>query len=67
MTSLMINNIRYINAPSREMIVKRIMSLAGQTYTFENFVSKDIKETAAATRRVTVIPEMLLSPPILIK
>lgn len=69
MTSLMINNIRYINAPSREMIVKRIMSLAGQTYTFENFVSKDIKETAAATKGggYPIIPEMLLSPPILIK
>ncbi|MCK9303825.1 MAG: M64 family metallopeptidase [Bacteroidales bacterium] len=69
MSSLMINNIRYINAPSREMIVKRIMSLAGETYTFENFVSKDVKETAAATKAgdYPVIPEMLLPPPILIR
>ncbi len=68
MSSLMINNVRYINAPSREMIVKRIKSLSGETYTFSEFVSKDIKETAAATKAgdYPVIPEMLLPPPILI-
>jgi hypothetical protein len=68
MSSVMINNIRYVNAPGREMIVKRIMSLAGLQYTFENFVAKDVKETAAATKGADypVVPEMLLPPPILI-
>lgn len=68
-TSLMINNITYINAPSRELIVRRIKRLAGETFSFSEFKQKDIKETHALTRSASVIVDtkMLLPPPILIK
>lgn len=42
--SCMVDNRLYFNAPSREAIVKRILSLAGETYSFERFVEKDIIE-----------------------
>lgn len=64
--SLMIDNIAYINAPSRELIVKRIKQLAGETYSFEGFKQKDVKESYAMTSSVD-IPldnEKLLPPPI---
>lgn len=68
-TSLMINNITYINAPSRELIVKRIKMLAGEQFSFSEFKQKDIKETYALTRSasVTFDAKMALPPPILIK
>lgn len=68
-TSLMINNINYINAPSRELIVRRIKKLGGETFSFNEFKQKDIRETHALTRSasVTLDTKMLLPPPILIK
>lgn len=39
--SMMRNNQPYFNAPSREAIVKRIMKLAGETYSFESFATND--------------------------
>ena len=39
--SMMRNNQPYFNAPSREAIVKRIMKLAGEKFTFESFAQKD--------------------------
>ena len=36
--------IQYYNTISRELIVRRIMALAGETYSFEKFVSKDSRE-----------------------
>ena len=39
--SMMNHNQPYFNAPSREAIVKRIMKLAGEEYSFESFASKD--------------------------
>jgi uncharacterized protein YjdB len=68
-TSLMINNIQYINAPGRELIVRRIKQLAGEAFSFNEFKQKDIRETHALTRSASVPfnPEMLLPPPILIR
>ncbi len=67
--SVMINNIKYINAPSREAVVKRIKLLAGQPYSFEDFKSHDVMELDAATKAasLTVDPAMLLPPPVLIE
>lgn len=67
--SLMINNITYINAPSRELIVRRIKKLAGETFSFNEFKQKDIRETHALTRSASIPldPKMLLPPPILIE
>jgi hypothetical protein len=31
----------YMNAVSREVIVKRIMKVAGEEYSFDSFVAKD--------------------------
>ena len=39
--SCMVNNQAYFNAPSREQIVKRIKELAGETYSFEEFIAND--------------------------
>lgn len=39
--SCMVNNLAYFNAPSREQIVKRIKQLAGETYSFEDFIAND--------------------------
>ena len=35
--SLMNNNISYINAAGRELIVKQIKNLSGETFTFNEF------------------------------
>ena len=65
--SLMINNITYINARGRELIVRRIKKLAGETFTFEEFKEKDVKETQAFRSAVTSDKSMVLPPPVLIK
>jgi hypothetical protein len=40
--SCMIDNRRYYNAWSRCLIVQRILNLAGETYTYDNFLKKDV-------------------------
>src|SRR3989339_413107 len=67
--SLMINNIAYINAPSRELIVKRIKQLAGEPYSFADFKARDVKETGVLTKSAGIPfdKNMLLPPPVLIK
>lgn len=40
--SCMQDNRPYFNAPSREQIVRRIMTLAGETYDFDEFIRQDI-------------------------
>ncbi len=50
-TSCMHNNIPYYNAISREAIVKRIMDYAGQTYSFEDFKSKDAEALSTTSVR----------------
>lgn len=67
--SLMINNIAYINAPSREMIVKRIKQLAGEPYSFADFKARDVREVGVLTKSADIPfdKNMLLPPPVLIK
>lgn len=48
--SMMRNNDPYFNAPSREAIVKRIMELAGEEFTFEKFAQKDVYSPLPYTR-----------------
>lgn len=43
--SAMSNGINYFNAISRELIVKRIMSIAGEAYTLDKFLQKDVSKT----------------------
>ncbi|MDD4638278.1 MAG: leucine-rich repeat protein, partial [Bacteroidales bacterium] len=49
-SSCMITNIRYFNAPSREQIVKRIMSRSGGTYSFNDFQNKDVMQYTPPTK-----------------
>ena len=71
-SSCMIQNEKYYNAPSREAIVKRIYKTAGLHYTFEAFMEKDIEKAPSQSvilqnekfNPITFIP---LAPPILIK
>lgn len=44
-TSSMTNGINYFNAISREIIVKRILSIAGEPYSLDKFLEKDIART----------------------
>jgi hypothetical protein len=67
--SLMINNISYINAPGREIIVKRIMKLAGLTYSFADFQAKDVMELTPTTKAASLIIDksLILPRPIVIR
>lgn len=67
--SLMADNIQYINAPSRELIVKRIKKLAGETYSFEEFKRNDVREIHSLTKSSAVSTDesLKLLPPILIE
>ncbi len=48
--SCMNNDIPYYSTISRESIVKRIKSYAGEEYSFEDFVANDSREVGAVTR-----------------
>lgn len=53
-TSCMILNIPYFNAPSREAIVRRIKRLAGEEFSFADFLANDVIEnrpTVSSTGR----------------
>jgi hypothetical protein len=67
--SLMNNLIKYLNAPSREVIVKRIMSLAGFTYSFADFQAKDVMQLTAATKSAALLfnESLQLGPPVIMK
>jgi hypothetical protein len=65
--SLMINNINYINAPGREIIVKRIMKLAGLTYSFADFQSKDVMELTTKSASLTIDKSLILPHPVVIR
>lgn len=64
-------SVHYFNAIGRELIVKRIMELAGEEYTFEKFLAKDsdigrpTKSAASALRRRPHRPDDHHQPPIL--
>ena len=49
--SCMNNDIPYYSTISREAIVKRIMEIAGETYSFESFVANDVTEATILTTR----------------
>ena len=68
-SSLMNNNISYINAAGRELIVKQIKNLAGETFTFNEFKLRDVRETQALTRYTTATSNetLKLPPPVLIR
>lgn len=68
-SSLMNNNIPYINAVGRELIVKQIKNLAGETFSFNEFKQKDVRETQQLTRSSTVTTDETLRqpPPVLIR
>ena len=50
--SCMNNDIPYYNTISRESIVRRIKSYAGETYSFEEFVKNDYRDADIITRAV---------------
>lgn len=56
--SCMNNNVPYFSTWSRQLIVERIMSAAGETFDFETFVSKDSREMGNKflTRSITDLP-----------
>ncbi len=66
--SCMDDNRPYFNAPSRMSIVKRILSIAGETFTMENFMAKDVVRTAPQigyTQMETItLPK--LAPPVMV-
>lgn len=43
--SSMVNGLKYFNAISRELIVKRILRIAGAQYSFETFLEKDTERS----------------------
>jgi hypothetical protein len=49
-TSCMNNNIPYYSTISRETIVKRIKEIAGEAYSFDDFVKNDVTDASTATR-----------------
>lgn len=57
--SCMNNNIPYYNTISRETIVKRIKQYAGETYSFEDFVKNDSRETALAKKAVAMCRDIM--------
>lgn len=50
--SCMNNDIPYYSTISRESIVRRILTYAGEEYTFEKFVANDKRSAGVATRAV---------------
>lgn len=49
--SCMNNNIPYYSAWQRELIVRRIMKLSGETFSFDDFVAKDKRTMGSASTR----------------
>jgi hypothetical protein len=67
--SLMSNNVKYINAPGRELIVKRIMKLAGMTYSFADFQARDVMELPVGTKAASLLSDnyLQLAPPVIVR
>ncbi len=64
--SCMDRNIAYYNAPSRWSIVKRIMQLAGEPFTFDDFVRTDHVQAPPETKSGLLKPVPPLGRPILL-
>lgn len=70
--SCMNNNIAYFSTWSRQLIVERIMRLAGETFDFENFVANDKRTLGrdfTSSRAATAVstPSMGHNTPIIVK
>lgn len=68
-SSCMIFNEPYFNAPSREAMVKKILTNSGYTYNFDDFVINDVEKIPAITVQVytkSVNPLLFvpLAPPV---
>lgn len=71
-SSCMVFNEPYYNAPSREAIVKRIFTTAGVEYTLEAFVAKDIEKAPSQsvmvqTKSMNPLTFIPLAPPVYVK
>lgn len=62
-SSCMNNNIPYFNAISRESIVKRIKKYAGEIYSYDDFLAKDVLDASTVTKTFK-IPESLQRTPL---
>jgi hypothetical protein len=67
--SVMDDNRLYFNAYSRELIVTRILSLAGETFDYETFCTKDVNNDPTsngviALKKTNVTLSKPLSPPV---
>lgn len=55
--SCMNNDIPYYSTISRESIVKRIKEIAGEPYTFEEFVANDVMDASTVNITRSMVPE----------
>ena len=66
--SCMWDNRPYYNSPSRYFIVERIMQIAGEEFSMEKFLEKDVQKTDNTQTKSTDMSEFRpLGKPILIK
>lgn len=71
--SVMDDNRPYFNAYSRQLIVERILSLAGETFYYTNFKNKDVNYDTVAgnvqntTRAANVVTVEPMEPPTLLE
>jgi len=71
-SSCMISNMRYFNAPSREAIVKRIMTTAGIEFSLGTFLEKDIVKSPSnaillQTKSFNPLTFVPLAPPVMVE
>jgi hypothetical protein len=69
-SSCMVHNEQYYNAPSREAMVKRILKTAGETFSFEIFLEKDVQKSPdakMATKSFNPLTFIPLAPPVMVR
>ncbi len=71
-SSCMIQNEPYYNAPSREFMVKRILSTAGVEFILDDFIAKDIQKAPSAsvlmqTKSFNPLTFVPLAPPVMVE
>lgn len=57
--SCMNNDIPYYSTISREAIVKRIKQIAGEAYTFDDFVANDVMDASTVDKTRSAVPETI--------
>jgi len=65
--SCMNDNVAYFSAISRELMVKRILETAGETFTWEKFVAKDKYEPVLKSPLRAAKQFVPLAPPVFVK